>query len=286
MLNPAGYYTLPTASNVAVALTAAKIRGVDDNTPAERPGLPAAEPRRRLHEHGPRAYPLSSYSYLIVPRQNAPLPVPPRFDTTKGGALSRYIAYILCAGQGEADGLGYSPIPRNLVRGGMLQVNHIPGANSGVDPNKLNNCPNPTFNSKGQLTVLTSAPMPSPCDKLGAPLNCTNGGNSGGSAGSSGGAGGTGSSGGASGGSATGGGSGGTTIDPQTGLPVSSGGAGGTDTALAGSVVTIGGRHDDWLMATLTTLELLAVVAVPPVLGGWLLRARRATATGGPPKRS
>ncbi|MFF2352048.1 substrate-binding domain-containing protein, partial [Kitasatospora sp. NPDC058115] len=209
VLNPAGYFTLPTASNVAVALTAAKIRGVDDSTPPSDPNFLQQNLNDVYTNSDPRSYPVSSYSYLIVPRKGVALPPPPRFNDDKGSALSRFISYVLCAGQGKADELGYSPIPRNLVRGGILQSTHIPGNASPVDPNSLANCPNPTFTGE-ELTVLKNAPQPSECDKKGAPLDCKPGG-SGGASGGSGGAasGGSGSGGAASGGSGNGSGSGG-----------------------------------------------------------------------------
>ena len=63
MLNPAGYYVLPTASNVAVALTKAQI----DEDPHSLNFL-----QQNLDSvytfTDPRTYPLSSYSYLIVPK--------------------------------------------------------------------------------------------------------------------------------------------------------------------------------------------------------------------------
>ncbi|MFE7191107.1 phosphate ABC transporter substrate-binding protein PstS, partial [Kitasatospora sp. NPDC057595] len=204
VLNPAGYYTLPTASNVAVALTAAQIRGVDDNTSPEDPNYLQQNLDGVYINKDPRSYPLSSYSYLIVPRSNS-LQSLPKFSNDKGSALSRFLAYVLCQGQGEADSLGYSPIPRNLVRGGLLQTSRIPGNASPVDPNTLSNCNNPTFNSAGELTILKTAPQPSECDAKGAPLDCKTkpGGTSGGS--TTGGA----AAGGAGTGGATGGGTGG-----------------------------------------------------------------------------
>ncbi|MFJ8039632.1 substrate-binding domain-containing protein [Kitasatospora sp. NPDC096147] len=342
VLNAAGYYTLPTASNVAVALTAAKIKGVDDSTPPTDPDFLQQNLDGVYGMNDPRAYPVSSYSYLIVPRKGVADPVPPRFTDAKGDALGRFISYVLCEGQGQADSLGYSPIPRNLVRGGMLQVAHIPGSTNTVNPDTLANCGNPTFNAAGQLTVLANAPQPSPCDKAGTPLNCvvqngkpttpagagtggtsgsTSGAAGGGAAagGSSGGAGGSGTNGAAAGGGSSGGGStggsggtgsaaggadgaatggtagtgtdggGGATggtgtgdpsaeapvIDPQTGQVVNRGGGSGGGT-LQASVVDVASRKDEWLLSTLTALELLAVVAVPPLLGGWLAARRRA----------
>ncbi|MFD7639398.1 substrate-binding domain-containing protein [Kitasatospora sp. NPDC059795] len=293
VLNPAGYYTLPSASNVAVALTAARIRGVDDNTPTSDPDYLQQNLDGVYSNNDPRSYPISSYSYLIVPRAGTPLPVTPKFNDQKGSALSRYLAYVLCAGQREADDLGYSPIPRNLVRGGLLQTQHIPGNASPVDPNTLSNCPNPTFDSGGQLIVLKNAPQPSPCDKKGSPLDCTvqNGqavktGNSGNGGGGNGGSGGNGNGGGNGGGGGngtgggTGGGNGGQAVDPQTGEVISDSGNGGGSGGgnVPGTVVALGGRPQDWLLSTLTALELLGVVTVPPLLAAWW--RRRNTAAG------
>ncbi|MFD0568516.1 substrate-binding domain-containing protein [Kitasatospora gansuensis] len=101
VLNAAGYYSLPTASNVAVALTAARIKGVDDATPPSDPNFLQQNLDGVYNMNDPRAYPVSSYSYLIVPRQGAADPVPPRFNDAKGNALSRFISYVLCAGQGR-----------------------------------------------------------------------------------------------------------------------------------------------------------------------------------------
>ncbi|MFG3051029.1 substrate-binding domain-containing protein [Kitasatospora sp. NPDC048239] len=358
VLNPAGYYTLPTASNVAVALTAARIRGVDDTTAADDPDYLQQNLDGVYSMNDPRSYPLSSYSYLIVPRAGAALPPPPRFTNDKGSALSRFLAYVLCEGQGEADGLGYSPIPRNLVRGGLLQTQHIPGNASPVDANTLANCNNPTFNAAGRLTVLDNAPQPSPCDAKGTPLDCVvqegkavksgsgSGSASGSGAGSGSGSGGAaaggggaaGGTGGAAGGTAGGrspsgtgngaatGGSGSTgggaaaaggaagsggaaaggtgaadgqpaaggdpaagagaegdpaaedVVDPQTGQVVARGrGRGGGVGEVPANVVAVEGRPEDWMLSTLTALELLAVVLVPPLLGRRLLRRRNSS---------
>ncbi|GAA1965352.1 substrate-binding domain-containing protein [Kitasatospora viridis] len=324
VLNPAGYYSLPTASNVAVALTAAKIRGVDDNTPPSDPNFLQQNLDGVYSNTDPRSYPISSYSYVIVPRANAPLPVPPKFDNQKGAALSQYLDYVLCGGQATGhdgiDSIGYSPIPRGLVQGGLLQVQHIPGYAGNVDPNTLNNCPNPTFTGT-QLTILLNAPQPNACDKAGQPLTCnrnnpsasasTGGSSNGGSAGGTGGSGSKGGTGGGTGtgagsgtgtgganGSNAGGGTGGSgaggtgggdgsgagTIDPQTGQLIQngSGGDGAGNTQVAANVVNVGGRPDNWVLTVLTAAELLAVVAVPPLLGSWLRRRRAGATAGGP----
>src|SRR5262249_361069 len=121
-----------------------------------------------------RSYPLSSYSYLIVPRQARGTPSPPTVFSSppgKGRSLSTFIDYFLCAGQPHLADLGYSPLPLNLVKGGLLQTNFIPGAIRGPNLRTLAGCANPTF-TNGVLTLLKNAPLPSPCDKVGEPLNC------------------------------------------------------------------------------------------------------------------
>jgi ABC-type phosphate transport system substrate-binding protein len=164
LLNPAGYYVLPTAANDAVALT----RAVIDTNPASLTYL-MQDLRRVYRNPDPRAYPLSSYSYLIVPRKNRGA-VPPQFTDAKGATLSTWATYFLCGGQKEADALGYSPLPVNLVRAGLDQVDQIPGALPTPSRAALGGCDNPTF-VHGKNTLLAHAPMPPLCDRKGSPLN-------------------------------------------------------------------------------------------------------------------
>jgi hypothetical protein len=116
----------------------------------------------------PRSYPLSSYSYLIVPRQGTT--IPSSFSDGDGATLSTYIDYFLCAGQQYSAELGYSPLPLNLVEGGLLQSGLIPG--HVPTPSLSAGCDNPTLKN-GRLVVLQDAPQPSPCEKVGEPLTCT-----------------------------------------------------------------------------------------------------------------
>src|SRR5205085_5790551 len=110
LLNPAGYYVLPTAQNVAVALTKAVINSDSHSVNFLQQNL---DPVYTYKD--PRSYPLSSYSYFIVPRTPKP---PPVFATPggKGKTLSTFINCMLCGGQAHVDQLGYSPLPVNLVK--------------------------------------------------------------------------------------------------------------------------------------------------------------------------
>ncbi|MFC7219892.1 phosphate ABC transporter substrate-binding protein PstS [Streptomyces polyrhachis] len=243
VLNENGYYVEPTASNVAVALTHAQIE-TDRSSPRYL--------TQKLHpvytqSTDPRVYPLSSYSYMIVPTA-----VENNFSEAKGRSLGAFAYYFLCEGQRNVDDLGYSPLPVNLVKAGFEQVKKIPG----VDAQRINlqGCRNPTFSSDGTNTLARTAPRPPACDKKG-PTQCStgtggatqptqvngsgggNGGSGGGSSnggsatgGSSGGGSTTGADGGGTGGADGGGTDGGSAtgaIDPDTGLPVNGADTGG-----------------------------------------------------------
>jgi phosphate ABC transporter phosphate-binding protein len=154
LLNKAGYYAEPTAQNVAVGLLGAKI----DNRPG--PTYLTQILDGVFNNPDPRTYPMSSYSYMIVPTK-----VESNFSLAKGKSVSSFANYFLCQGQQDAGVLGYSPLPMNLVQAGMAQVKKVPGANTAaIDIRK---CNNPTFSSDGRNTLALTAPQPSPCDKIG-----------------------------------------------------------------------------------------------------------------------
>lgn len=159
VLNNAGYYIEPTASSVAVALLQA---GINQDLTQNLDGV--------YNNTDPRTYPLSSYSYMIVPTQVGGV-----FTAEKGATLGAFGQYMLCEGQQQAEALGYSPLPMNLVMAGFDQIKRIPGA-SGVSVD-LNSCNNPTFkpgDSPTSNALAATAPQPAECDKQGAD-QCTTG---------------------------------------------------------------------------------------------------------------
>jgi phosphate ABC transporter phosphate-binding protein len=160
LLNDAGYYVLPTAQNVAVGLLGATI-----DTDESNPKTYLTQKLDGVYANtDPRAYPLSSYSYMIIPTE-----VSGTFTADKGTTLGAFAYYFLCEGQQQADVLGYSPLPINLVQAGLDQVRRIPG----VDVQNINvaGCHNPTFSTTGENTLATDAPQPPACDKKSA-LQC------------------------------------------------------------------------------------------------------------------
>lgn len=242
VLNPAGYYVLPTASNVAVALTQAII-----NEDSSSPDFLQQDLDNVYTYKDPRSYPLSSYSYLVVPRSGTT--IPSNFTDGDGYTLSTYINYFLCAGQQYAAELGYSPIPINLVEGGLLQSSLIPG--HAPTPSMSSGCNNPTLKN-GKLIILADAPYPNKCQKIGEPLSSSSTPTTTASAGPS-----------SSASAGTGGQTGALTGTAQEG-PVT-----GTPVNLASS------DSSPTMLGLLTALEILVVVAAPPATYAVVRRRRQ-----------
>ncbi|MGW1466802.1 phosphate ABC transporter substrate-binding protein PstS [Streptomyces sp. NPDC002308] len=296
MLNASGYYVEPTAASVAVGLLGAKI-----NTDKASPSYLTQILDGVYRNNDDRTYPLSSYSYMILPTKEES-----GFTKDKGNSLGTFGRYFLCDGQQQAEELGYSPLPKNLVQAGFDQLRKVPGApTSSIDIGK---CRNPTFSSDGSNTLAKKAPRPKACDKQG-PTQCTTGtagdtrttpvkpsaSGSGGS--SAGGATGTTETGGTTGGQGTGstgttgaatatdgdgspgtgataGGATGTTtggtntaVDPDTGEVITDSAAVGDSSVVANPVTLASGSGlglRGALMA-LSALLLVALVVVPPL---------------------
>jgi phosphate ABC transporter phosphate-binding protein len=162
MLNAANYYTEPTPGHVAVALLSAKI-----NMNQSNPAVYLTQDLSQVYtSRDPRVYPLSSYSYMILPTGSA-------FDSKKGTTLAAFGQYAVCQGQAQVDALGYSALPINLVQAGFEQLHKINGS-ANVPTINIHSCPNPTFSASGVNLLALHDPQPFPCDKKG-PLQCTAG---------------------------------------------------------------------------------------------------------------
>ena len=161
--NAARYYTAPTQYNVAVALTTAKIN-LDRNSPNY-----LLQDLTKVYSYSdPRAYPMSSYSYLIIPTASDD----PRMTTAKRQTLADFLNYSVCEGQAEMGPIGYSPLPINLAQASFDQVAKLKAADKAVDISRsdVTKCNNPTF-IKGQPTrnyLAEIAPKPLSCDAEGA----------------------------------------------------------------------------------------------------------------------
>jgi phosphate transport system substrate-binding protein len=163
ILNKAGYFTLPTQYNVAVALTQAQI-----NTNKKSPDY-LLQDLDKVYAYGDkRTYPLSSYSYAIIPTASDDKTM----TTAKRQTLADYLYYSICQGQREIGPIGYSPLPINLVEASFAQVGMLKKADPKVDLTKRNvaTCNNPTFvaGQPKRNYLAEVAPNPPACDKVGA----------------------------------------------------------------------------------------------------------------------
>ena len=297
LLNKAGFYVEPTPQNVAVGLLKATIK---DKVAITDPTYLTQDLTGVYSNPDARAYPLSSYSYMVIPTA-----AEGTFNAAKGKSLGAFAYYFLCEGQQQAPRLGFSPLPINLVQAGLKQVKRIPGVS--VETVDIKKCNNPTFSASGENTLAKTAPFPAACDKSG-PLQCGtsksggsssgsgSGGGSSGSGSTSGGGSGDSSGGGStSGGTSTGGGStsgggssgdsgssGGTVVDPETGLEVDPGTGtpvdGGTDNggtddgggvpvaAVPVSTATTAASGASGFLVLLAAVVLLCAVLAPPLV--------------------
>ena len=251
VLNKAGFYVLPTAEAVAVGLLGAK---VNSDLTSNLSGVYASSDKR--------AYPLSSYSYMVIPTS-----LDNGFSNEKGNTLADFANYFLCQGQQQADALGYSPLPINLVQAGFDQIKRIPGAV--VENINIAKCSNPTFSADGTNTLAKTAPQPPACDAKG-PTQCGTAAETAGGGGSGGGSGGGGGNGGSGGGGTTGGGttSGGTT-------------SGGTTTGGGTTDVAVDGGGAAVVVDPETGQVIAADPVVDPTTGEVIVDPAAAAAAGG-----
>ena len=294
VLNKGGYYVEPTQYNVAVALTQAKIN-TDQNSSMYLTQILDGVYRAT----DPRAYPLSSYSYMIIPTSADDS----RMTTAKRQTLSDFMYYSLCEGQSKAGPYGYSPLPLNLVQAGFQQLAQLKAADPAVDITGRDaaKCNNPTFvaGNLKENRLAQIAPKPASCDKVNAgPCGTATGtgepstdaetpedqgaGGKGNATGGGAGAGVGGSAGGQEGDPQTDAGGG---VDPVTGESLSAGGGSSqvTGAATAGESINavpteLADRSlDGGAFGWLAVLELLALILIPGVLISRGLKRRGAS---------
>jgi phosphate transport system substrate-binding protein len=268
--NAAGYFTLPDQYNVAKSLTQAVI----DNNPNSPTYL--IQKLDNVYKYDDkRTYPLSSYSYMLLPIGNDSTEVKLRGATAKRQTLVDFLYYSICTGQREMGPIGYSPLPINLVNAGFDQIQKLKTADPKVDITRrdVSTCNNPTFiaGHPERNYLAEIAPFPPECDRRGQGPCAAGGGPNG-----SGGAAGNGT------GAGSGSGAGGPQIDPDTGQVIP--GTGGSAGAGAGANGDLGGSAGDLaaarssgmtsVLAPLAVLELLALLVVPVLLNQRYRRRR------------
>jgi phosphate transport system substrate-binding protein len=289
MLNKAGYYTLPTQYNVAVALERAQI-----NMDKSSPNYLLQNLNDVYTDPDPRTYPLSSYVYEIEPTGTSKQDS--KISTAKRQTIADFTYYSICQGQKEIGPIGYSPLPVNLVEAGFGQLDKLKKADPHIDLTDRNvkTCNNPTFIKGHPSTnyLAKIAPQPPSCDKIGvgpcaagvtpngigrtptssgtvpgstnpsggSPTSSGNGGGGGGGGGGNGGG-----NGGKSGASSS---TSGTHTDPSTGQQVANSDSTSTDVLVTVPAGLAGYRssHLTAILAPLAVVLLLLALVLPPVV--------------------
>ena len=160
--NKAGYFTAPTQYNVAVALTQAQI-----NMDPSSPDYLLQKLNNVYTDLDKRTYAMSSYSYMIIPTS----PTDQRMSTPKRQALAWFIDWDICGGQANIGKIGYSPLPVNLAQASFAQMYKLHTADPAVQISNLNiatQCDNPTFwagHSEDINYLAQVAPEPAACDQ-------------------------------------------------------------------------------------------------------------------------
>jgi phosphate transport system substrate-binding protein len=66
---------------------------------------------------GKAAYPISTFTWLLIPSQ-----IP---DAAKRKAITNFLQWMLNDGQKEAEGLGYAPLPKEVVAKELKQISLV-----------------------------------------------------------------------------------------------------------------------------------------------------------------
>lgn len=97
--NRAGRYEYPNLKNIAAAAKGVKIGRFNE--------MHIVNPRKKLKS----AYPLSTFTYVIVPK-----------TTPKRALLSKFILYAMGAGQKFGAALDFAPVPKVVLNAGKKTV--------------------------------------------------------------------------------------------------------------------------------------------------------------------
>jgi phosphate transport system substrate-binding protein len=123
-----GYVDLSVA--ISSKLTSAYLKNADGNfVPGSTDGVTAAAEAVKdkfpadfrqgpiINGAGPTTYPIASYTYLLVYKDQA--------DAAKGQALVSFIYWALTDGQATEKALGYAPLPSEIAQKALTQLHQV-----------------------------------------------------------------------------------------------------------------------------------------------------------------
>ena len=95
-----------TVKNAAGKFLLGSPDGVTAAAAASAKTMPADYRVSITNAAGPASYPISSFTYLLIPKQFA--------DPAKGAAMKAFMTWMLEHGESEAAGMGYAPLPAQV----------------------------------------------------------------------------------------------------------------------------------------------------------------------------
>jgi phosphate transport system substrate-binding protein len=103
--------------NSAGAFLKANLQTVTDAAAGAAKNMPADFRVSITHSPGKNAYPISSFTWLLIPSQ-----IP---DAAKRQAIKDFLTWMLGPGQSFAAGLSYAPLPKEVVTKELAQIKAI-----------------------------------------------------------------------------------------------------------------------------------------------------------------
>ena len=103
--------------NAAGKFLKATTDGVTAAAAADAKGMPADYRVSITNASGPNSYPISSFTWLLIPTHFT--------DAAKGKAIADFLGWMLDKGEAEAGGMSYAPLPKpvqDMVRKSISQV--------------------------------------------------------------------------------------------------------------------------------------------------------------------
>ena len=100
--------------NAAGNFVKAELSTVTDAAAGAAKDMPADFRISITNEPGKNAYPISSFTWLLIPDKID--------DATKKTSITEFLKYMLSTGQGDAPGLSFAPLPKSVVAKEMKQI--------------------------------------------------------------------------------------------------------------------------------------------------------------------
>jgi phosphate transport system substrate-binding protein len=103
--------------NAAGTFLKADLESVTEAAAAAAKSMPADFRVSITNAPGPKAYPIATFTYLLIPSKID--------DAAKKKAITGFLHWMLTDGQKDAAGLGYAPLPANVVSQAEKQIASI-----------------------------------------------------------------------------------------------------------------------------------------------------------------